>query len=125
LKAALTDLLAPLSALVIGAQRRFVIMMPAQRLTTSISKLAKHLQAGLSVLLLAAGDTFRAAAREQLSVWGERNNVTVIAQDGGDPPPSCSTRSPPRTRRIDVVLADTAGRLGATPSDGRDPKVSG
>ena len=53
--------------------------------TTSIGKLAKWLQAQGKSVLLAAGDTFRAAAREQLVVWGERNNVPVIAQDSGDP----------------------------------------
>ncbi len=80
--------------------------------TTSIGKLAKHLQAqGLSVLL-AAGDTFRAAAREQLTVWGERNNVAVIAQQSGDPAAVMfDAIAAARARGIDVVLADTAGRL--------------
>jgi fused signal recognition particle receptor len=53
--------------------------------TTSIGKLAKYFQAQGKSVLLAAGDTFRAAAREQLMTWGERNNVTVVAQDSGDP----------------------------------------
>jgi len=116
LKAALTALLAPLEKpLVIGAQRPFVIMMAGVNgagKTTSIGKLAKHLQGnGLSVLL-AAGDTFRAAAREQLTVWGERNNVTVIAQDGGDPAAVVfDAIAAAKARGIDVVLADTAGRL--------------
>jgi len=80
--------------------------------TTSIGKLAKHLQAqGLSVLL-AAGDTFRAAAREQLTVWGERNGIAVIAQEGGDPAAVMfDAIAAARARGIDVVLADTAGRL--------------
>ena len=53
--------------------------------TTTIGKLAKHMQAHDQSVLLAAGDTFRAAAREQLTIWGERNNVTVISQESGDP----------------------------------------
>jgi fused signal recognition particle receptor len=80
--------------------------------TTSIGKLAKHLQEqGLSVLL-AAGDTFRAAAREQLMTWGERNNVTVIAQQSGDAAAVIyDAVQAAQARKIDVVLADTAGRL--------------
>ncbi len=80
--------------------------------TTSIGKLAKWLQGqGLSVLL-AAGDTFRAAAREQLEAWGERNGVQVIAQQGGDPAAVMfDAIAAARARGIDVVLADTAGRL--------------
>ena len=80
--------------------------------TTSIGKLAKFLQAqGLSVLL-AAGDTFRAAAREQLMTWGERNNVTVIAQQSGDAAAVIfDAVNAAQARKIDVVLADTAGRL--------------
>ena len=80
--------------------------------TTSIGKLAKYLQAqGLSVLL-AAGDTFRAAAREQLAEWGARNNVTVIAQQGGDAAAVIyDAIQSAQARNIDVVLADTAGRL--------------
>jgi len=80
--------------------------------TTSIGKLAKRFQArGLSVML-AAGDTFRAAAREQLAAWGEKNGVTVIAQSGGDPAAVIfDAVQAARARNIDVVLADTAGRL--------------
>jgi fused signal recognition particle receptor len=80
--------------------------------TTSIGKLAKHLQSqGLSVLL-AAGDTFRAAAREQLITWGERNNVAVIAQQSGDAAAVMfDAIHAAQARNIDVVLADTAGRL--------------
>ncbi len=116
LKASLSELLAPLEQpLVIGPQRPFVIMLAGVNgagKTTSIGKLAKHLQAeGLSVLL-AAGDTFRAAAREQLEVWGERNNVQVISQAGGDPAAVMfDAIAAARARGIDVVLADTAGRL--------------
>ena len=80
--------------------------------TTSIGKLAKYLQGqGLSVLL-AAGDTFRAAAREQLMTWGERNHVTVIAQQSGDAAAVIyDAVQSALARGIDVVLADTAGRL--------------
>jgi fused signal recognition particle receptor len=93
----------------------FVIMMVGVNgagKTTSIGKLAKYLQGqGLSVLL-AAGDTFRAAAREQLTTWGERNNVTVIAQQSGDAAAVIyDAVQAAQARKIDVVLADTAGRL--------------
>jgi fused signal recognition particle receptor len=93
----------------------FVIMMVGVNgagKTTSIGKLAKYLQGqGLSVLL-AAGDTFRAAAREQLATWGERNNVVVIAQQGGDAAAVIyDAVQAAQARNIDVVLADTAGRL--------------
>jgi fused signal recognition particle receptor len=116
LKAALRDLLRPLEKpLVVTGARPFVIMLAGVNgagKTTSIGKLAKHFQTqGLSVLL-AAGDTFRAAAREQLTVWGERNNVAVIAQDGGDAAAVMfDAIAAARARGIDVVLADTAGRL--------------
>ena len=80
--------------------------------TTSIGKLAKYFQAQGKSVLLAAGDTFRAAAREQLMTWGERNNVTVVAQDGGDSAAVIfDAINAARARKIDVVLADTAGRL--------------
>jgi fused signal recognition particle receptor len=80
--------------------------------TTTIGKLAKRFQqAGLHVLL-AAGDTFRAAAREQLGVWGERNNVEVIMGQGNDPAAVIyDAIHSAKARGIDVVLADTAGRL--------------
>jgi len=80
--------------------------------TTSIGKLARYFQnQGLSVLL-AAGDTFRAAAREQLAVWGEKNAVAVVAQSGGDPGAVVfDAIAAARSRGIDVVIADTAGRL--------------
>jgi fused signal recognition particle receptor len=116
LKASLNDLLAPLAKpLVVTAARPFVIMLAGVNgagKTTSIGKLAKHLQSRGHSVLLAAGDTFRAAAREQLAVWGERNGVAVIAQDGGDPAAVMfDAISAARARGIDVVLADTAGRL--------------
>ncbi|HKN10740.1 MAG TPA: signal recognition particle-docking protein FtsY [Pseudomonadota bacterium] len=116
LKATLTALILPLEApLIVGPQRPFVIMLAGVNgagKTTSIGKLAKWLQGqGLSVLL-AAGDTFRAAAREQLEAWGERNGVQVIAQKGGDPAAVMfDAIAAARARRVDVVLADTAGRL--------------
>jgi fused signal recognition particle receptor len=112
----LLKLLGPLSIpLQAEAHKPFVIMMVGVNgagKTTSIGKLAKYLQSeGLSVLL-AAGDTFRAAAREQLMTWGERNNVTVIAQQGGDAAAVIfDAVHAARARGIDVVLADTAGRL--------------
>lgn len=116
LRDALASLLQPLEApLEIGSQRPFVIMLAGVNgagKTTSIGKLARYLQAQNHSVLLAAGDTFRAAAREQLQVWGERNNVTVVTQDGGDPAAVMyDAVQAARSRHIDVVLADTAGRL--------------
>jgi fused signal recognition particle receptor len=116
LAGAMQDLLSPLEMpLDLTAHRPFVIMIAGVNgagKTTSIGKLARHFQAqGLSILL-AAGDTFRAAAREQLQNWGERNHVTVIAQESGDPAAVIfDAVSAARARGIDVVLADTAGRL--------------
>ncbi|MEI7430673.1 MAG: signal recognition particle-docking protein FtsY [Betaproteobacteria bacterium] len=113
---ALHELLLPLEKpLDISSHRPFIIMLAGVNgagKTTSIGKLAKHYQAqGLSVLL-AAGDTFRAAAREQLQTWGERNNVTVISQVSGDPAAVIfDAISAAKARGIDIVLADTAGRL--------------
>lgn len=116
LKGVLSDLLAPLEqALVVGEARPFVIMIAGVNgsgKTTSIGKLAKFLQGQGHSVLLAAGDTFRAAAREQLAIWGERNGVPVIAQQGGDPAAVMfDAIAAARARKIDVVLADTAGRL--------------
>jgi fused signal recognition particle receptor len=80
--------------------------------TTSIGKLAKHFQSQGKSVLLAAGDTFRAAAREQLMEWGARNNVTVIAQQSGDAAAVIfDAIHAAQARGIDIVLADTAGRL--------------
>jgi fused signal recognition particle receptor len=113
---AMTALLAPLEQpLVVGSARPFVIMLAGVNgagKTTSIGKLAKWLQQQQLSVLLAAGDTFRAAAREQLAVWGERNNVAVIQQSGGDAASVMyDAINAARARGIDVVLADTAGRL--------------
>jgi fused signal recognition particle receptor len=113
---ALHGLLLPLEQpLTVSDQRPFVIMIAGVNgagKTTSIGKLAKHFHAqGLSVLL-AAGDTFRAAAREQLQTWGERNQVTVISQESGDPAAVIfDAIAAAKARGIDIVLADTAGRL--------------
>lgn len=80
--------------------------------TTSIGKLAKWFAGQHRSVLLAAGDTFRAAAREQLAVWGARNSVDVIAQSGGDPAAVVfDAVSAARARGVDVLIADTAGRL--------------
>jgi fused signal recognition particle receptor len=123
---ALTTLLAPLEQpLTADGHQPFVIMIAGVNgagKTTSIGKLAKHFQAQGKSVLLAAGDTFRAAAREQLTTWGERNGVTVIAQESGDPAAVVfDAISAPRARKIDVVLADTAGRLPtAAAPDGRN-----
>jgi len=113
---AFVELIAPLEwPLAIGPQRPFVIMLTGVNgagKTTSIGKLAKWLQSQNLSVLLAAGDTFRAAAREQLTVWGERNGVAVIQQTGGDPAAVMfDAVAAARARGIDVVLADTAGRL--------------
>ncbi len=80
--------------------------------TTSIGKLAKFLQGKGCSVMLAAGDTFRAAAREQLVVWGERNGVAVVAQQSGDPAAVVfDAVASASARGIDVLIADTAGRL--------------
>lgn len=80
--------------------------------TTSIGKLAKWLQDQGKSVLLAAGDTFRAAAREQLIAWGERNGVAVISQTSGDAGAvTYDAVQAARSRGVDVLLADTAGRL--------------
>jgi len=81
--------------------------------TTTIGKLAKKLQNDGHSVLLAAGDTFRAAAVEQLQVWGERNQIAVIAQHGGADSASViyDAIQAARARQVDVVIADTAGRL--------------
>lgn len=80
--------------------------------TTSIGKLANSFQSAGASVLLAAGDTFRAAAREQLMEWGSRNNVTVISQEGGDPAAvAFDAVNAGQARNADVVMIDTAGRL--------------
>jgi len=113
---ALLTVLEPLERpLELGGHAPFIIMIAGVNgsgKTTSIGKLAKYFQAQGKSVLLAAGDTFRAAAREQLQTWGERNNVTVIAQESGDSAAVIfDAVNAAKARGIDVVLADTAGRL--------------
>jgi len=80
--------------------------------TTSIGKLTRHLAESEHKVLLAAADTFRAAAREQLLVWADRNRVEIVSQEGGDPAAvTFDAVNAGRTRGSDVVIADTAGRL--------------
>lgn len=112
----LTELLRPLEkTMALGREQPMVMMIAGVNgagKTTSIGKLCKHFQHYGQSVLLAAGDTFRAAAREQLTIWGERNNVTVVAQEGGDPAAVIfDAVNAARARRIDIVMADTAGRL--------------
>jgi len=116
LATALLDTLKPLEKpLDVSTHKPFVIMIAGVNgagKTTSIGKLAKYFQNQGKSVLLAAGDTFRAAAREQLQTWGERNNVTVISQESGDPAAVIyDAISAAKARGIDIVLADTAGRL--------------
>lgn len=113
---AITDLLIPLQRpLELGATGPTVIMVVGVNgagKTTSIGKLTHHLASGGQKVLLAAADTFRAAAREQLAVWGDRNRVDIVSQEGGDPSAvSFDAVSAGRARGCDVVIADTAGRL--------------
>jgi fused signal recognition particle receptor len=116
---AIAALLGPLQKpLVIGAPGRdgpTVIMVAGVNgagKTTSIGKLTRHLAQADAKVLLAAADTFRAAAREQLAVWADRNRVEIVAQSGGDPAAvSFDAVSAGRARGCDVVIADTAGRL--------------
>jgi len=113
---ALLKLLAPLAQpLQTAGHQPFVIMLCGVNgagKTTSIGKLARHFQHQGKSVLLAAGDTFRAAAREQLIEWGKRNDVTVIAQQSGDAAAVIfDAVQAAQARGIDIVLADTAGRL--------------
>ncbi|MDP4073780.1 signal recognition particle-docking protein FtsY [Acidovorax sp. A1169] len=113
---ALTDLLRPLEkALVIGQYTPTVIMVAGVNgagKTTSIGKLTRHLSGEGAAVLLAAADTFRAAAREQLGVWADRNTVEIVSQEGGDPAAvSFDAVTAGKARGKDVVLVDTAGRL--------------
>ncbi|WP_453931726.1 signal recognition particle-docking protein FtsY [Acidovorax temperans] len=113
---ALAELLRPLEkALVIGEHTPTVIMVAGVNgagKTTSIGKLTKHLANEGASVLLAAADTFRAAAREQLGVWADRNTVEIVSQEGGDPAAvSFDAVTAGRARGKDVVLVDTAGRL--------------
>ncbi|MFM0626435.1 signal recognition particle-docking protein FtsY [Paraburkholderia xenovorans] len=116
LRTLLVDLLKPLEkSLMLGRAQPLVMMIAGVNgagKTTSIGKLAKHLQSFDQSVLLAAGDTFRAAAREQLAIWGQRNNVTVVSQESGDPAAVIfDAVGAARARKIDVMMADTAGRL--------------
>ena len=116
LKDSVAELLRPLERpLDTSRARPFTIMIAGVNgsgKTTSIGKLAKWLQSQGKSVLLAAGDTFRAAALEQLAAWGERNGVPVIAQAGGDPGAVVyDALNAARARGSDVVIADTAGRL--------------
>jgi fused signal recognition particle receptor len=116
LKSELLRLLAPLEVpLKVDSAKPFVILLAGVNgagKTTSIGKLTRQLaDSGLSVVL-AAGDTFRAAAEQQLKIWGERNDVTVIAQQGGDSAAVIfDAIQSAKSKGADVVLADTAGRL--------------
>ncbi len=116
LVATLTELLQSLEKpLVIGQHQPTVIMVVGVNgagKTTTIGKLTRHLANEGATVLLAAADTFRAAAREQLSVWADRNTVEIISQEGGDPAAvSFDAVSAGKARGKDVVLVDTAGRL--------------
>ena len=113
---ALTELLAPLEKpLVIGKERPTVMMVVGVNgagKTTSIGKLTRHLSYRGASVLLAAADTFRAAAREQLGVWADRNTVEIISRPGADPAAvSYDAVAAGKARDKDVVLVDTAGRL--------------
>jgi fused signal recognition particle receptor len=112
----LLDLLRPLAKpLDVSTHRPFVIMLAGVNgsgKTTSIGKLTRYYQQQGKKVLLAAGDTFRAAAREQLMAWGERNNVTVVTQQSGDAAAVIfDAVNAANARGVDIVLADTAGRL--------------
>jgi fused signal recognition particle receptor len=112
----ITELLQPLQReLKIGLATPTVIMVVGVNgagKTTTIGKLARHLADARAKVLLAAADTFRAAAREQLAVWADRNQVQVVSQEGGDPAAvTFDAVAAGRARGCDVVIADTAGRL--------------
>ena len=116
LAASIADLLRPLEKpLTIGAHKPTIIMVAGVNgagKTTSIGKLTRHLSDSGASVLLAAADTFRAAAREQLAVWATRNTVEIVSQEGGDPASvSFDAVTAGRARGKDVVLVDTAGRL--------------
>ena len=116
LKQSLLELLAPLEQpLNTSTEKPFVIMMAGVNgagKTTTIGKLAHLFQDEGKSVLIAAGDTFRAAAREQLQAWGERNQVHVVTQESGDSAAVIfDAVNSAKARGIDVVLADTAGRL--------------
>ncbi len=113
---ALADLLAPLQkALSVGEHKPTVMMIAGVNgagKTTSIGKLTWHLSGQGASVLLAAADTFRAAAKEQLAVWATRNNVEIISQDNADPAAvAFDAVTAGKARQRDVVMVDTAGRL--------------
>ncbi len=113
---AIVDLLAPLErSLMVGEHEPTVIMVAGVNgagKTTSIGKLTRHLAEAKCKVLLAAADTFRAAAREQLEVWADRNQVEIVSQEGGDPASvTFDAVKAGKARGCDVVIADTAGRL--------------
>jgi fused signal recognition particle receptor len=113
---ALTQLLKPLEKpLTIGEHQPTVIMVAGVNgagKTTSIGKLTRHLADEGETVLLAAADTFRAAAREQLAVWADRNRVEIVSQEGGDPAAvSFDAVNAGKARGKGVVIVDTAGRL--------------
>jgi fused signal recognition particle receptor len=113
---ALADLLAPLQKPLVVGQFKPTVMMIAgvngAGKTTSIGKLTWHLSGQGASVLLAAADTFRAAAKEQLAVWATRNNVEIISQDNADPAAvTFDAVTAGKARQRDVVMVDTAGRL--------------
>lgn len=113
---AITELLAPLEkSLEVGHTTPTVIMVAGVNgagKTTTIGKLTRHLADARQRVLLAAADTFRAAAREQLGVWADRNQVDIVSQEGGDPAAvTFDAVQAGKARGCDVVIADTAGRL--------------
>ncbi|MBK9360324.1 MAG: signal recognition particle-docking protein FtsY [Rubrivivax sp.] len=113
---AIAELLQPLQrGLSVGRHTPTVIMVAGVNgagKTTTIGKLTRHLAAADQRVLLAAADTFRAAAREQLAVWADRNRVEIVSQEGGDPAAvTFDAVNAGRARGCDVVIADTAGRL--------------
>jgi fused signal recognition particle receptor len=118
LHAAMLDILRPVEQpLVIDTRHKpyviLVVGINGAGKTTTIGKLARRLMAEGRSVMLAAGDTFRAAAREQLEVWAERNRVPIIAQQAGAEPAAVifDAMQAARARNIDVLIADTAGRL--------------
>jgi len=118
LRTAMLDILKPCTKPldIPGEHKPYVILMVGVNgvgKTTTIGKLAKKLQAVDKTVMLAAGDTFRAAAIEQLQVWGERNQISVISQPRASDPASVvfDAMQAAKARDIDVLIADTAGRL--------------
>ena len=116
LKEKLIELLTPIeNPLVLQGTSPFVIMVVGVNgagKTTTIGKLTKIFLEENKSVLIAAGDTFRAAATEQLEVWGERNNVHVVSQASGDPSAVIfDAINSAKAKNIDIVIADTAGRL--------------